>query len=911
MIIMFNKGHLKLFFIVSAFLGSSLYSYLQAQQENKIIAVKKIKSLSDFSFDGILDDTVWSSAPKATYFIQRFPKDGEKASEQTEAMVLLTKSHIIIGVNAYDSSPDSITSSLFRRDSDGNSDWFYVMLDSYNDNQTAYVFGFNPQSVQRDILLFNDSNQDVRWNAVWDVHTSRSEQGWHAEVRIPLNQLRFNLKEGEQDWGINFRRVIARKEEESFWAQTPLSQSNIVSNFGILSGISGIRYKGTIEVVPYLSGRALLSGESDPDPNDPYFNQLEPFYMVGSDIKWQPSPGISISSTINPDFGQVEADPAQVNLSAFELFFPERRSFFIEGIDIFRFGSTTNFNNYGLPLPLYTRRIGKAPYGNVSDAGVDGDLVFENKNDQLTILNANKINGKIEDWSFGFLNAITLPAKASYQIFEEQSDESHKQIEKGRIEIEPLTSYTVSRIKRNFRGGKSTVGGYFSNVYRFFNERGYIDTELSRSAYLVGLDFEQTWINKTWVFSGVGSFSSLSGESSAITLIQEQSSRYFNRPDAKSFQLDEERTQLSGHAFELSFGKFVGKLKGSITYTEVTPGYEVNDLGFMNRADYRAFAWGLNRRLSLPFTRYSEFWLEGGYQWNFDGDILDHAYRGGGSLQFHNLWRANFVFKLSGNSYRDRLTRGGPIAKRPRDWWVWFRVRTNQNKKISFSGGGFIRQDQSGEYDYNIRSGILLLPKSNIQVSLNMRLSYEYNTDQYVDVISDDLKIDTFGERYIFSNVKQVSFSLPIRLDWSFNAQTTLQFYARPYLNQGRYTDYKEFDKPRTNNYIVYGLDNESTIISFNDTEYSIDPDGPGEASSFTIENNNFNYQALQANMIFRWEFKPGSQLFFIWQLNQDNYLEAEHSASSRFSLFNDFGTLFQSELQHTFLVKLNYRLVL
>ncbi|HET6528350.1 MAG TPA: DUF5916 domain-containing protein, partial [Balneolaceae bacterium] len=575
-----------------------------------VIQAVRIQDGESIALDGKLDETIWQRAPVATGFIQRVPHGGEPATEKTEAYIVYTEEALYVGVRAYDSAMDSVAATLFRKDGSAYSDWFYVNIDSYNDNRTSFSFAVNPRGVRKDILTFNDSNEDIRWDAVWEAETSIQDDFWAAEIRIPLSQLRFNTDGKKQTWGINFQRRIARKEEISFWAPTPQSSSGFVSQYGILKGVKNLGQPERLEIAPYISTNLTRAPGLSANP---FYQQNEWDASIGADIQYGLSSNFTLTATINPDFGQVEADPAVINLSAFETFFPEQRPFFLEGTDIFQFGSTETFSRFGSPSVFYSRRIGRSPQGHLSQAGIQADFV--DRPDQTTIAGAVKVSGKTENGlSVGVLNALTTREKATYLI----DDNDHRQ-----ISIEPPTNYFVGRVKQDFNNGNTVIGGYLSSMNRFMNA-DYLRSNLHSASYIGGVDFEHSWNDQEWTFSGVFSGSLVKGTEEAILQTQLLSSRYYNRVDADYLSVDPDKTSLSGYAGEFSVGRFAGGAwRGSFTYQVVSPGYEVNDIGFENRADYRGISYLLMYHKTDPVEpfRFYHAFVYSSQRWNFGGDL--------------------------------------------------------------------------------------------------------------------------------------------------------------------------------------------------------------------------------------------------------------------------------------------------
>ncbi|HYH83066.1 MAG TPA: DUF5916 domain-containing protein, partial [Longimicrobium sp.] len=482
--------------------------------------------------DGRLDEAAWATAPAAGEFVQQQPDEGKPGTERTEARVLIDGEAIYVAMRMYDPHPDSILGQLTRRDQGSTSDGARVFIDSYNDKRTAFVFGLNPKGVKDDFLRFNDAEGiDYGWDAVWDGAARVDSAGWTAEFRIPLSQLRFSAASVTGGrFGVNFRRYIARRGETSFWAPIPATSNAFVSLFGELEGLRGIRQGRRLEMMPYVStkvdhlptaDRSAFAGATSFTPS------------VGADLKAGLPGGLTLSATINPDFGQVEVDPAVVNLSAFETFFEERRPFFVEGADIFQFGSMNNFNNYGTLEFFYSRRVGRQPQGAVR---VDG-VTDQHAPDASTILGAAKVSGKVGGWSVGLMDALTSREAADYRLGDGVD---------RRYAVEPLTNYFVGRVRRDFQRGSTVVGGMLSGVTRDLKGDEF-DPYLRSRAWVAGVDGSHAWKNREWTLSGYLAASRVNGSEDAIARTQRSSARYFNRPDIDHVTYDPERTSLGGH----------------------------------------------------------------------------------------------------------------------------------------------------------------------------------------------------------------------------------------------------------------------------------------------------------------------------------------------------------------------------
>ncbi len=576
----------------------------------------------EIRIDGRAVEAPWLSAPVATDFVQFEPAEGEAATERTEARVLYGDEALYVAIRAYDRDPSGIVGQLTRRDQNSYSDQVGVVVDSYFDRRTAFHFAVNPVGVKQDIYRYDDTGEDDGWDAVWEVATTTDEEGWTAEFRIPYSQLRFRDAD-VQTWGINFVREIARRDETDVWAPTSRKDAGVVSRFGELRGLENLRAPRRLEIVPYTVGRVQ---RAPGDADNPFFRRSERFGTVGADLKYGLTSDLTLDVTLNPDFGQVEADPAQVNLTAFETFYPERRPFFLEGSSIFRFGLSPGDGDNANESLFYSRRIGRAPQGDPDDRGG-----WVDKDPQTTILGAAKLSGKTASgWSIGALQAVTseetariAPATGS------QFDEA----------VEPLTSYGMVRVQRDFRAGRSAIGLVATSVNR--DQQVADALELRRDAYTGGVDFRHRFGGERFEVSGYMIGSHVAGSAAAIDAAQRSSVRYYQRPDAGYLAYDPTETSLDGGSAFLAIAKIGGSAwRYSTGVVTRSPGFEVNDIGYQRDADNTmSWVWvGYQRTTPTgPFRRYN-LNVNGWGAWNYGGDRTGFGGNVNGSFQLKNFW---------------------------------------------------------------------------------------------------------------------------------------------------------------------------------------------------------------------------------------------------------------------------------
>jgi hypothetical protein len=847
----------------------------------------RIEAAGRLVLDGALTEPAWATAEVASGFTQMRPDPGEPSSQRTEAHVLYDDDALYIGFRCYDDDPEEIVRRLARRDDWNISDKVVVAVDSYGDGRTAFVFGVNAAGVKYDFLIYNDSNEDFSWDAVWDVAVAPMEGGWTAEFRIPLSQLRFQVDTGAQQWGIEFQRDIARRDEKSFWAPILPDQDGIVSRFGTLGGLEGLTSPRRLEVQPYVASR--LTREPG-DVDDPFYSENNVAATVGADLKYGLTSNLTLAATINPDFGQVEADPAVVNLSQFEVFFEERRPFFIEGIDVFEFGGTRAYTTVFRPTFFYSRRIGRRP-----QRSLDSDTYeYLDVPDQTTIASAAKLSGKVGGWSIGVLDAVTVEEHAEYLTPDG---------DRLTAAVEPLTNYAVGRIKRDFRDGGTVVGGLVTATNRSMSESAFASL-VPEHAYVGGVDFEHSWADRTWAVNGtlVGSY--VAGSAEVIEEIQRAPQRYFQRPDADYLTVDPTRTSLSGTYGELAVARTSGKLRGSLTANLVSPGFDVNDLGFQSRSDGYALSGIVLYNENDPGAGWLRRW-GGNVNWNVAtngaGQVINGRLNANANLQLSNLWGGGVY--VGGNPvevYNDRLTRGGPIGRRPADLGgnVW--VYSDSRKAVSGDAFVFARTEFIDNPEYDVETGldITVRPNGALELVLSPSFSTQYDTDQYITAVDDEAAAATFGTRYVFGDIEQTSFALGLRANWTFSPDLTLQLYAQPFVTAGQYSGFKEFRAPGTYDFDVYGVDRGA--VTADGDAFVVEPGDGGEG--FTFGDPDFNFRSLRGSAVVRWEYRPGSALFFVWQQQRDAV-----EPFGDFDLDRDFGAIFREDVQNIFLIKATY----
>ena len=833
--------------------------------------------------DGRLDEAAWALAVPITDFTQRDPDEGEPATERTEVRVLYDDGALYIGIRAYDTEPEKIVGQLTRRDLYSPSDWLVVSIDSYYDRRTAFEFRVNPAGVERDAFRFDDRNMDDSWNAVWDVATSVDDEGWTAEFRIPLSQLRFS-EAPEQVWGFNVVRIIQRKNETDLWKPIPKDASGWVSEYGELVGIRGITPRRRLEVLPYVVAQQALTPAQD---GNPFAKGSEMFGTMGGDVRYGLTNSLTLNMTLNPDFGQVEADPSVVNLSAFETFFTEKRPFFLEGQNIFDF-SLSSFG--GAEQLFYSRRIGRSPQGFADPRGG-----FVDYPTNTTIIGAGKLSGKSANgWSLGVLEAVTAEERA---VVIDGDGNRHEDV------VEPLTNYGVFRVQKDFREGRSALGGIFTATNRSLpTDLNYLRT----AAYAGGVDGRTRFWGDNWEVAGQVLASYVRGSPLAIASTQTSSARYFQRPDADHLVFDPTRTDLMGTSGALSVGKIGGgHWRGEITGEWASPGFEVNDLGFLRQVDQIRNAIWVQYREDQPgkiFRRYSVNYN----LWNmmtFGGERAATGTNVNGNFSLLSYWGGFGGFNYQLPALSVRVLRGGPAMKVPASYNFWGGFFTDDRKPVIMELSGWVWQDAERSYGRGVRLNFTLRPRANLRFSLGP--TYDRNHDDWQYVTTRE----ALGElRYFTGVLDQNTISLTTRLDWTFTPNLSLQLYAQPFISAGEYTAFANVAAPKADIYDGRFDQLGPDRLSFEPSDsperpglYHVDLNGDG-TNDLTFADPNFSFRQLRSTVVLRWEYRPGSTLFFVWSQQKTLF-----DFTGDFNPRSDLSRLFDAVGDNIFSVKVNY----
>ncbi len=747
MTIEWNSRNFWAFIIVFCVVQLSIAMKAETQEESdhRVATAVRIKGTPP-RLDGFLDDDIWKTAPLHEDFRQRDPDEGKPATERTTFQVAYDDEALYFGIMCYDSEPDKIVAQLVRRDNVFvDSDKININLDPHYNRQSAYWFTVHPSGSVTDGIISDNKQPDRTWDGVWDAKTQIHSDGWSVEYKIPFHILRFSPKD-EYIWGLQVNRTISRKKEETHWRLIKKDEPGWVARLGDLAGIKDIRPSRHLEFMPYAMGRTTLNSGTDLWGN------------VGTDIQYGITTGTTLNATINPDFGQVEADPATLNLSAYEEFFEERRPFFVRGASIFQ---TDDYRFF------YSRRIGRLP----GHFDIPDGVKELSRPESTTILGAAKIVGRTQGGtSFGIMEAVTAP---EYAQIEETGLPARIEETGDRREylIESLTNYFVGRINQDVLKGNSRVGVITTAVNR----------QSSSAAYVGGLDWDLKFAKERYQIGG--------------TLAGSQAGKL--------------EAQKSGYLTHLEFRKRGGWLRFDTNFRALSPNFEINDLGYRRRSDIVEWNYDLTIRKEQPFSifRYMRFGLYGWRTWNYDGVNINSYSEIWTIGRLKNYWNYDLWVGRNLESFSDEDTRrGGTLIKNPPGWWVYTRLATDSRKMVHLELNPiFSWDDDKRSYAYDVRLRVRIRLASNIEVTLGPRYNYQIRDAQWVKQIEQNQNGE-MKKHYIYGELKSRTLDFTTRADVSFTPTLSLQFYVQPFITIGDYTNFKALIEPKSYQFKPYPL---------------------------------------------------------------------------------------------------------
>jgi hypothetical protein len=800
--------------------------------------------------DGRDDDAVWRKAPAITGFRVVRPTEDGDPHFRTEAKVAYDSRALYIFVRAYDAHPDSIVALMSRRDVSTPSDLIAVLVDSYHDRRTGYEFDINPAGVKVDYAISQDGNEDLAWDGVWDVATRIDSLGWTAEYRIPLAQLRY-VPNGNNTFGIAIWRTVERTGEQAAWPLYRMSRPGLASQLGDLVGLENLSEPERAEIAPYVVTRNVQTiGDHGYGRNQ----QL----TGGADLQFALAPNVRLIGTINPDFGQVEADPAVLNLSAFETFFPEKRPFFVEGSSLFQLNVNCSAVSCSNEELFYSRRIGRDPELGGSFGGSDSP-------NATTILGAAKLTGRSQGGlSVGAIDAVTARESGINDAT-----------------IEPATNYAVLRATQDLGGGTTSFGAMFTGVNRALDR--WTDTALSSQAYVGALEARHQFLNRRFELSASLDLSHVGGSTAAISSLQRDDVHLYQRPDGP-LVFDSTRTSLDGDAEEVHFGKIGGRrTMFETSYLRRSPGFEINDIGYLRQADQQswnnwfAFIFNSPNRVTRS-VRWNLNWWE---YWTAAGLPTERAANTNVHLQLANYWwvHAGGTVGQLGQTWCDRCARGGPAVRQDPYVAPWATISGDDRHKIipTLSYNGF--ESSSGRNgNVDIMPSVTLNASPRVSASVGADWSHAHTDNQWYG------NFDVSGvEHYTFAHLDQHTLSLTADLGYTFTPTLTVQWHLQPFVSRGTYANLRELANPGAEQY---------------DARYQ-----PYADTAVTNHLGGFDSRQFNSNFVVRWEYRRGSTLFLVWTQGRNGF----DPAAGPNGLSGDLRTLFAERANNTFLVKVSY----
>lgn len=835
--------------------------------------------------DGLLNDECWAEVEWSSDFIQSQPEENKPPSQQTAFKIVYDDDNLYLFIRAYDTEPDKISRIVSRRDN-LNGDMVFVDIDSYFDKQSDFLFAATASGTKGDIAITQNGNsEDENWNPIWFLETSIDEQGWCAEMKIPLSQLRFGNKE-EHIWGLQVNRLIYRLQERSQWQFIPKGSPGLVHLYGEMHGIKNIVPKKQIEIMPYVVAKTERFGKI---AGDPFKTGKSGAVSAGLDGKIGITNDFTVDFTINPDFGQVEADPSEVNLTAFETFFSERRPFFVEGRNIFQFepNQTIVPHNMFSDNLFYSRRIGRYPHYYPKLAANE----YVRMPEATTILGAVKLSGKTKKGlSIGILESLAARENA---LIDNQGT-------RRKETVEPLTNYFVGRVQQDFNKGETVLGGILTAVNRDINTP--VLEYLHKSAYAGGLDFQHNWKERTWYVAGNAEFSNIKGKPDAIISTQTSSARYYQRPDAKYLSVDSSLTSLSGYGATAKLGKTSKKrLQFETSMTVRSPGLEFNDIGYMRYSDVIHQGVWVAYYIRNPFAIFNNFHLNTNHwmYWNFSGKFLSSNANMNFNTQFKNMWRLNGQFNRQSENLSTSLLRGGPSFIQPGGQNFSLYLTTDHSKKISAGVGNFHGSGDSGSSKTHMYWGSLMIrPANSLSISVEPEYGIEENELQYIRTVSTGT-----GPLYLMGRLHQKTLSTTFRINFTINPELSVEYYGQPFIAAGKYNNFKRITQPGAGSYRErFQVFDENELIYNNETNNYVLANQPAGTVDHSFGNPDFSFRQFRSNLVVRWEYLPGSVFYLVWSQGRTS-----NGQTGIFSYGNDMKELFSTEPHNIFLVKFSY----
>ena len=789
--------------------------------------------------DGRLSEEVWQSAQPVTDFVQKEPTQGAMPTDDMEVRLAYDDRAFYVGARMFSRNARGIQAPLGRRDIVDQAERILVSLDTFLDRRTSVVFGVTAAGVRMDRFHATDDEErfDATYDLVWDASTTMDEDGWSVEIWIPFAQLRFN-PERDLTWGLNVQRFRPSINEEDTWVLIPRTVKAWASRFGDLRGVSNVAPSRRLELLPYVAGAATVYPGAD--AANPFKAGANLAGRVGADVKMGLGPNLTLEATINPDFGQVEADPAEVNLTAFETRFPERRPFFLEGAPLF---------NIGHPNFYYSRRIGARPVGPAT-----GDYVDYPRN--TTILAATKLTGRLPSkTSIGFLSAVTAEESAEVASATLSGTQS--------VPVGPRTYFAVGRVLQEFGKQASTAGLLASAVHRDFDDASPLANLQARNALALAGNTVLRFHGGQYEFRTSGGGSLVNGTQKAMERVQRSSAHFAQRPDRAYSPLDPTKTALGGWSLQMQFDKLSGRhwLFGASSKAD-SEDFETNDMAILNGADGWLSSANVRYRETQPGRVLRAYTIQA----DANADTTLRGLRQAGyvrsslNLTWANFWTTSLSIRRDLPQINVSLTRGGPLMGRGPGVTSVLTVGNRAGSQTRWTGTTTVSRNDDGLSQNRVSTLLSVRPGPRWQLSAEPYYERLTEPQQYVSTLAGG-RPETYNSRYVFAFIDRSTISTEFRLGLTVKPDMNLDVYAEPFAASGRYYDYGELLAPKSRERVLYGTAG---------TGLTVNPDGSqtvtAGGSTFNLRNRDFNTLSFRSNVVLRWEWRPGSTLYVVWQ---------------------------------------------
>ncbi len=806
-------------------------------------------SQGSITIDGFLNEDDWIDAPAATGFTQFEPDRHATAAEDVVFKVIYDEDAIYFGIACFRHNGTPVTSVLSRRDNITSSDRLRIYIDPYHDLTTGYHFRINPHGVKEDYYNYGDNYHDQSWDAVWTADTHIDEEGWYAEIRIPFSSVRYRAADS-MTWGFNVFQYIHSLGQRVAWSNWDREQSGFMSRSGTITGINGIRPPRQLEISPYIVS-------SKTDPSDPFASGMsdenwDNFSNFGTDIKYGVTADLTLNATIQPDFGQVESDPSQLNLSPYETYYNEKRPFFVEGAQFFWHPDFTVF---------YSRRIGTGSQNS-------------------RIRAAAKLTGKVT----GDVSTAVLVAATD----ETADHQAHNPFKSG----DQKAVYAISRFGKQFNSGQHNINVMQTAVIRDKDSFSYN----TRNGYTTGADFKSYFKDRKYILTG-----------SFVGSIVDRHA-YSADPDDPDSEFDPDPTYGTGSRFE--FQKSSGAWRYAFTTRHQTDELDINDLGYISDPNHYAVqAWATrvhNSSHETSLVTYASLHARAYKSWIYaDRSMLDQnnpgqnlwSYKRGhdlrtnftleGDLTMRNRWGGWFgmIYRPDNtNLYVTRYTldgQRGPLMTDPSSIDTWFGFHSDGRRTASFNINGSFDNNSEGSHLFRIGMNGDWVQSSRINHAVGIDYTTENNNAQWLDNVENTG--GGIGDvSYLFGELERRTWDLTLRSSIIFTRDRSLEVYIQPYLTTGTYTNVRQLATPDS---------------------YDLQPYANYDASQ-----RDFSYGAVNMNMVYRWEYRPGSTIYLVWAHERDTFdSRGTHDQPENFNNNFSVDPLFKNEAQNRFMLKVSY----